>query len=190
MKNLRDIVLTVALVIAVIVVMSMLTTTRPSSSPADDIVPQQPAPEVTGITLVTVTYAPVATTVPDNTPTATPGVIDEVLWTPTPIVMEALPSPQRGLVNAVGRILCSGTVAKRQFVYIVRIEGDSYVLAQMGYTDETDRWLLRDAVPGVYTVMTKPPKSFGKALVGTWELKDDQLVDFGDVNFASSLCDQ
>lgn len=186
MKNLGIIAVTVILVIAFFAILNMFDTRGRSPSFTEESVPQQSVSNV-----VITTSTPdllIATSSLASTPTATPGPIDEDLWTPTPIQIGALPTPEPGLANVVGRVLCNGVPAKQYLVYLVLISGDPYLIQQAGYTDETGRWFAKDVPPGTYTVMNKPPKSFGTALSGRWDIKADQLTDFGDLNLAPSLC--
>ena len=122
---------------------------------------------------------------PVITPTITPGGPP----TPTPINIEALPTPQPGVANVFGRVLCNGIPLKQQGIALVILEGDSRLGVAEVSSDVNGRWLVENAPPGTYTIMNKTPAEFGGILLGTWDVPADQTIDFGDVDFAPVGCE-
>jgi hypothetical protein len=189
MKNLVPIFSTVALIFAVLFVLTALNQNS-AGQPADEPVSSPNSPAENGRVIPIETS--ISTSAPTNVvlPTSTPGEPAEFFWTPTPITVEVLPSPEKDSGSAVGRILCSGTVAKQQVVYVIRVDGTSYLVAQIGYTDENGLWFAQNILPGTYIITTKPPKGPVRAASGTWEVGAGHLVNFGDIDFNPPMCNR
>jgi len=130
------------------------------------------------------TVFPTETLIATVLPTMTPGGI-----IPTPIDVEALPTPQPGAVVVTGRILCSEEPLGQYAILLVIIDEDSYLVAHKTFTDVNGRWFVPNQPTGIYTIMNKPPADFGDTLLGTWDVATDQITDFGDIDFAPVGCE-
>src|SRR5262245_10164674 len=95
------------------------------------------------------------------TPTPIPPGVT-VDWIPTPIRLDDLPMPLPDTGHILCRVLCDSAPRPFQFVYLIWIEGDSYLILEAITADKEGRFLFNDVHPATYAVLGEPPTSMPK----------------------------